>query len=169
MTVPSGLEYLKIGAVTRIARAMSFVREHGGPNRGQAVEAMLAAVGLKPGDPWCAAFVSWCGQTALGEEWPLPRVGGCATLGEFAAAKGCLGDLAFYGSVFLLWSEAKNRFNHTGFVLLPAGLGHGAGKVFNTIEGNTSPDGSPEGTGVFQRVRTFGARDKFICWWEIAT
>ena len=31
-----------------------------GADRGPDVEKYQAIVGLRPGDPWCAAFVSWC-------------------------------------------------------------------------------------------------------------
>ena len=40
------------------------VRERSGNNDGPKVEAYLAAAGLKKGQPWCAAFVSWVYQQA---------------------------------------------------------------------------------------------------------
>ena len=144
--------------VISVARAMTWVREIG-PNRGQAVEAILRRVVLPPGSPWCAAFVAWVGRAALDGRWPLPLVGGCATLGEAALARGMIRQAPENGAIFLLWSDRMNRFNHTGFISATAG------EACFTVEGNTSPDGSPEGTGVFERTRTFGERDRFVHWW----
>jgi hypothetical protein len=153
-----------VRAVLNVAVAHTWVRETQGANRGEAVNAILARVHLPPGLPWCAAFVSYCGWAVLRDGWPLPLVGGCATLGEAAFVRGLLRQQPAPGAVFLTWSDAKNRYNHTGFVT--AQQGH---DLFQTVEGNTSPDGSPEGTGVFVRARRFGARDRFIHWWEAPT
>ena len=164
MTVTTGGRLVLIparDAIINAALAMRWVKEIGA-NRGQAVEAILKVVGLEPGHPWCAAFVAWCGLASLGGEWPLPKVGGCASLAEAAALKGMLRETPANGAIFLLWSEMKGRFNHTGFVSAVA-------TPCYTIEGNTSPDGSPEGTGVFERRRTFRPQDRFIYWWEEKT
>lgn len=78
------------------ALALDNITEQGGQNRGQIVEWLLHDVGLSPGDPWCAAYVSHVGywsQYDPGTQhstWPLPRTGACATLGNFAAAHGML-------------------------------------------------------------------------------
>ena len=146
-------------AVLSVAEAMTWVRELGA-NRGQSVEAILRRVHLQPGSPWCAAFVAWCGYAALRYKWPLPLVGGCATLAEAAEARGMLREQPEVGAVFLIWGESVNRFRHTGFITLS---GQSMGSY--TVEGNTSPDGSPDGTGVFARLRSFGPRDRFIHWW----
>ena len=87
-------------------------------------------------------------------------VGGCATLGELAVARGLISESPTAGAIFLQWGEAVNRYRHTGFVLAVID-GECA-----TIEGNTSPDGSPEGTGVFSRRRAFNPNDRFIHWWR---
>ncbi len=66
--------------------------------------------------------------------------------------------------MFLLWSDKHNRFNHCGFVgdpVIPGSSGR-----WHTVEGNTSLDGNPEGTGVFARQRTFTPKDRFIWWWN---
>ena len=144
-------------AVVSVARAHTWVREVGA-NRGQAVEAILKRVGLAPGLPWCAAYIAYVGRAALGPLWPLPMVGGCATLGERALALGMLREEPAIGAIFLLWSAKHGRFNHTGFVTTVA-------VPCYTVEGNTSPDGSPEGTGVFERRRTFKPEDRFVHWW----
>jgi hypothetical protein len=140
-----------------VARAHLWVREYGGPNRGQGVEAILALVHLKAGAPWCAAFVAYIGHAVLGVAWPLPLVGGCATIGDVARAKKLIRTTPQAGDVFILHLPAKRRFGHTGFVTVV----HADGSC-GTIEGNTSSDGSPEGTGVFERVRQFNTNDRFV-------
>jgi hypothetical protein len=144
------------------ADSQNGIREVGGPNRGPEVEAYLARVRAKPGDPWCSAFISWCGSEVAGESWPLPLTASCAQLGAFARSHGALTALPDFGAVFLIWSEAKERFHHTGFISM---LGHGTPCA--TIEGNTNEDGSPEGIGVFARTRTFHPADRFIAWWAL--
>lgn len=127
-------------------------------NSGLKVEEYLDTVGLTKGQPWCAAFVAWCGRVALKQGWPLPLVGGCQTLYEKADAKGLIRTAPAVGDVFLLWFPKLNRFAHTGFVEAVAGA------QVTTVEGNTSGAGSREGWGVFRRTRTFGPQDRFIRW-----
>jgi hypothetical protein len=117
-------------------------------------------VGLKPGDPWCAAFVAKVGLTAFGRDWPVPLVGGCATLGEWAEKKEVLYKIPAPGAVFLLWGYGKGRFAHTGFVgMKPTRNG------WTTVEGNTDDADDTDGQGVFKKERDFGPRDRFIYWW----
>lgn len=127
-------------------------------NAGPYVERVLATVGLKKGDPWCAAQVYDWGRTALGPLWPLPKTGGCAMLGEFAAAKRVLFDTPMVGDVFLIWHAELGRFAHTGLIRSRESNGWG------TREGNTSGAGSREGWLVADRVRTFTGKDKFVRW-----
>lgn len=152
----------RVQAVLNVATALTWVRETQGPNRGEIVNAMLDRVHLPPGQPWCAAFVAWVGWTVLRGDWPLPLVGGCATLGEAARTRGLLRREPATGAVFLLWSDRLNRYRHTGFVT----YGPDVDGRWGTVEGNTSPDGSPEGTGVFVRQRLFAPLDRFVYWWS---
>lgn len=145
--------------VLRIARGYDWVREVGGNNKGEVVEHILRSVGLKPGQPWCAAFVSMVGRVAFGDDWPLPNVGGCYTLGEAAAKKEILYKFPAPGAVFLLWSQSKGRFHHTGFVDKSSRNG------WWTVEGNTNEEGSVDGDGVERKVRDFDPRDRFVYWW----
>lgn len=146
-----------------VARGHNWVVEVGS-NTGQAVNAILARVGLPPGQPWCAAFVAYIGWLVLRERWPLGMVGGCVSLSDEAVAKRLRRVSPAAGSIFLLWhpnATPAPRFGHTGFIWdqLPSGK-------WRTVEGNTNAGGSPEGTGVFVRERTFAAEDRFINWWE---
>jgi hypothetical protein len=52
------------------------------------------------------------------------------------------------GDLFLLQKSATD-WHHTGLII---GVD---GDVFDTIEGNTNTDGSPNGNGVYKRVRNF--------------
>lgn len=154
-----------VTAVLNVARAHTWVRETAGPNRGEAVNAILARVGLPPGQPWCAAFVSYIGWAVLRQGWPLPNVGGCMSLFAAARSKQLLREAPAPGAIFLLWSESMNRFAHTGFVT----SGADEDGDWPTVEGNTNTDGSREGTGVFLRQRRFGPKDRFIHWWVTPT
>lgn len=150
-----------VTAVLNVARAHTWVRETQGSNRGEAVNAILARVGLPPGQPWCAAFVAYVGWAVLRGAWPLPNVGGCMSLFAAARAREMLRDTPAPGAVFLIWSPSLNRFAHTGFVT----AGPDEDGEWPTVEGNTNTGGSREGTGVFLRARAFGPRDRFIHWW----
>ena len=129
-----------------------------GSNAGPRVEEYLATVHLPKGNPWCAGFVAWCGVQVMGSAWPVPRVGGCATLGDWAKKVGWRMLNPKLGDVFLLHFPKLGRFAHTGFI---TDVPDASGK-WGTIEGNTSGGGSREGWGVFRQRRAFGANDRFI-------
>lgn len=89
---------------------------------------------IKPdyqGQPWCAAFVSWCFMKAFGQEkakkllkhWPYVY---CPTLGNLFArnANPKIGDIVIF--------YRNGTFTHTGIVTAVIG------DRFYTIEGNTS-------------------------------
>lgn len=127
-------------------------------NKGLKVEEYQRTVGIQVGkDPWCAGFIAWCGVTALGDDWFVPKVGGCATLGEWAAKLGILESSPKPGDAFLLWFPKLKRFAHTGFVETVNRDGSCL-----TIEGNTSGAGSREGWGVFKHTRKWKPEDRFI-------
>jgi hypothetical protein len=127
-------------------------------NKGLKVEEYQRAVGIQVGkDPWCAGFLGWVGKTALGDDWPVPLVGGCATLADWAKKEGVLKDKPQLGDAFLLFFPKLNRYAHVGFVTDPVKDGK-----WGTIEGNTSGGGSREGWGVFRQRRAFGLLDRFI-------
>jgi hypothetical protein len=148
-----------VRAVLDAAEADLLVRERGGGNRGWEVEAILAAVGLKPGDPWCAALVSWIGRHALGARWPLPNTGSCFALGADARKRGLLVTQPGPGDVLLLWSDTLDRYHHTGFVTaaLPGGR-------YSSIEGNTNERGGANGYATLRKERAIGSRDRFVRW-----
>lgn len=135
------------------------IEEVGGANRGRAVERMLKRVGARPGDPWCAAYVSDAGKSMLKEQWRLPMTASCDVLLEHARRHGALSDEPAKGAVFLLMKSYHDAI-HTGFVT------DDGNPIFSTLEGNTNDDGSPEGIAVLRRKRTHTpGKYKYIHWW----
>lgn len=122
------------------AEAALVVRESRGRNDGPQVELYLQYVGLKKGHAWCAAFVSWLhGQAGFVQ----PRSGWSPAL--FPAAKQI--RLARPAAVLGIYIPALKRIAHVGLV-----TGTRADWV-QSIEGNTNPEGSREGDGVYRRLR----------------
>lgn len=132
-----------------------------GSNRGVEVDYFVKECGLDPKGayPWCAAFVGQMGRQALGHRWPCPRTAGVAALAAWAEKGRMLEPTAAVGDLIVVWHAELKRFAHVGIVT-ELQL---AGKL-GTIEGNTSGGGSREGWGVFARVRTPAADDRFIRW-----
>ncbi len=153
LTAAQVVEVLRIAA-----REVGVTEDPPGSNAGKRVEEYLKAVHLVKGQPWCAAFVAWVGIEARGADWPVPRVGGCATLGEWAKKERVRYLKPKVGDIGLLYFPKMRRFAHTFFVESePDAEGR-----WGTIEGNTSGGGSREGWGVFRRRRKFGVNDRFI-------
>ena len=137
------------------------VREATNRNDGPQVEAYLCYVGLKPGNPWCAAYVSWClGQAGIAN----PRSGYCPQFFpsskvvwkkelkvESVKLKGGkprqATDLPRTGDVFGLYFPEKGRIAHVGFI------DEWGEKYAITCEGNTNEAGSREGDGVYRKRR----------------
>lgn len=143
--------------VLRFATSQLYVREIG-PNAGQPIEEYQRITGNSKGDPWCASFVSWCGKSALEDQWPIVLSGGCQVLYEDAKKKGLIVDAPRRGDVFLLWYPSLGRYAHTGLVEAAVG------KSIVTIEGNGNPAGGREGYGCFRRKRTVDEHMAFIRW-----
>jgi hypothetical protein len=150
----------QVAKVLEVARQeVGVTEEPPGTNAGPRVEEYLATVGLKKGNPWCAAFVCWVGHAAVGDDaWMPPNTGGCAALGDWAKREGVRMLKPKIGDIFLLYFPKLKRFAHTGFV---AGPPDESGK-WATVEGNTSGGGSREGWGTFEHRRLFGPSDRFI-------
>lgn len=131
-----------------LAWASSQVRaRERGRNAGPEVDKYLAAAGLSPGYPWCAAFVTWCIKKI--DKALMPRNGRAAVFSwaKWAEDNGRLSQEPKRGNLFF-WLD-RQGFGHIGFVtsVLPGG-------VFLTIEGNTDEAGSREGVKVARRMRT---------------
>jgi hypothetical protein len=127
-------------------------------NRGPAVEAYLASVGLGKGNPWCCAFTYWCFEQAAlaqGRANPMVRTGGCLAHWNGAVAKGAkriskadaVNDpsLLAPGMVFIM--DFGGGKGHTGFVVAVRG------GLIDTVEGNTDASKTREGGGVYRLTR----------------
>lgn len=130
-----------------------------GSNDGPRVRQFLASVGLPPGNFWCMAFVHWCFQEAAKDAGivnPFPKTGGCLNAWNLvkrgspkrivsAAAAIANPALVKPGFVFIL--DHGGGFGHTGFVR------DTTGGALRTMEGNSNPNGSRNGIGVFDLNR----------------
>ncbi len=128
-------------------------------NSGPEVNIYLKSVGLKPGFPWCMAFVYWCVDQAAKElalKNPLVKTGGVlrqwneTSLRKFPSRATAVQP----GNIFIM--EFSHGTGHTGIVEKVAG-----GLVY-TIEGNTNDDGSREGYEVARRQRAITGIKGFI-------
>jgi len=129
-----------------LALASADVGQHevGGNNRGPYVDAVLAEVGLQPGEPWCAAALfSWFERAALqlGIPNPCPRTG--STLEMWALAPDvCRDSNPTVGAVYVIRHSAT-----TGHVGIIEACGDGG---VTEISGNTNREGSREGDSVWR-------------------
>lgn len=138
-------------AVMAAAASQIGTVEKTGRNDGP-VEKYLTSVGLSKGDPYCAAFVYWCGREALGSRNPFPRSGwspDMVTRPDYIRGKGRPPEP---GDTFGIYFASKGRVAHTGFV---AGR---KGNSIITIEANTSPQAATgeadrNGDGVWRKIR----------------
>lgn len=160
------------------------VREIGGRNRGPDVEKYQKCVALRPGDPWCAAFVSWCWLEASGaESVPGWCSGSAVTIwhrGERrarpASTSPAFPDFRSKVQPGWIWVRAKSP---AGAVAAARGVwvqGHCgivvavSAESFTTIEGNTNGGGSRDGDGVYRRVHPWGGADiaRTVGWFDPA-
>lgn len=135
-----------------IARQFRFIRETLGPNRGVWVEAIQRITDSKPGDSWCASFVSavlWiCYQGAP----PIPRTASCDVM--WGIAKQYETQVPMVGDVFFR-VKADGDAHHVGIVTQVGPL--------TAIAGNTSEDGkSSNGTGVYEHALKVTPETRFI-------
>jgi hypothetical protein len=130
-------------------------------NRGPYVERVLAGTHTPAGKPWCAAWVTDVGTSALGQTWPVPRTASVQAMAEWAESKGVrYVSKPKIGDLFCLWFPELNRYAHVGLV-----TGLVGGKIV-TVEGNTSGAGERDGWLVASKTRTLGKMDRLIRWVE---
>lgn len=123
------------------------IREKTNNNDGREVEMYLASAGLKKGNPWCAAFVTWT----------YKQSGVKAMVSGYSPAwfpsskviwKNNKGQSPAQADVFGLWFANKGRVAHVGFI-----DAWKDGDYAVTVEGNTNEGGSREGDGVYRKRR----------------
>lgn len=152
---------------TALHEAALNVVEVGGENRGAKVEAYQRASGLRPGDPWCAAFVAWNVATANGTLKPPAWTSGSAittwhrgarALPFAAKATPLEGDYRAKIAPGWIWvrattSKSADAARKGGWVKGHCGIVVAVDEVgFHTIEGNTNAAGSREGDGVWRKL-----------------
>ena len=138
------------------------------PNAGQVVDTFLASTGLKPGNPWCAAFVSFCGFRAFSvhqktSRWPVPITAGCTVIAKWAKENNVLVNIGQAGDLVLFYYPSMGRFAHVGVLVSPV---PNKPNAWITIEGNTSGDGSRDGWMVAKRERLIDPAKghRFVRW-----
>ncbi|MGV3508178.1 MAG: CHAP domain-containing protein [Sphingobacteriaceae bacterium] len=127
------------------------VKELSGKNDGTEVEKYLRYVGLKKGNPWCAAFVCW----ALGEAgisnpksgWSPELFPASKVIWQRSRSLNAGFENPQAGDVFGIWFSDKGRIAHVGFI------DSWDGKWMISVEGNTNEAGSAEGDGVYRKRR----------------
>jgi len=166
------------------AEAAKKVREIG-KNAGPDVEKYQKSVGLGKGNPWCAAFVSWCYMESKGlTKAPKWCSGSAVSLFQMARAQkaACVTpvDAGFQSKVKagMIWSRAQDPEaaagarkgawcqGHTGVVVKVDSIG------FHTIEGNTNAAGSREGDGVYSKLHKWADAEiinKTVGWFDPET
>lgn len=138
-------------AVISIAQSQIGVREATGHNDGRQVEAYLRYTGLKKGNPWCAAFVSWVfGQAGYRQ----PVTAWSPALFPAGRRTTDIKPATLFGVYF----PALKRIAHCGLVAQKDG------HWFISIEGNTNVDGSREGDGVYRKRRLVKSIHLFADW-----
>lgn len=147
-----------------VARSQIGTRERTGNNDGP-VDKYLVAVGLGgTRNPYCAAFVRWCGVEALGKGCPYPRSAWSPDMVAKPTWKNGKGTAPRAGDTFGIWFASKGRIAHTGLVESVRG------SMLVTVEANTSPDAGTgtaadrEGGGVWRRYRPLATIHSVRSW-----
>ena len=156
--------------VLRVARAtVGACEQPPNSNAGPFVERVLRTTGNKAGDPWCAAWVTMIGVTALGEAWPVKKTASVQQMAEWAEKARCrfvaAKSPAQVGDLFCLYYPKLKRWAHVGIVTAV----EKDGKTIKTVEGNTSGSGSREGWLVAEKTRTLTEADRLIRWVNLVT
>jgi len=163
----SALSQCKTIEHLRIAESFVGTQELTGNNDGPEVEMFLKSVGLRKGNSWCSAFVSYCLTIAKVEE-PKIRSG---LARAFKKSKGLInandvlrGTKKIEAGYIVGWEKGNTVFGHIGFV---RSWGNEAGE---TIEGNTSSGkagSQSDGDGVYIRTRYIQPANYFRIRWFI--
>lgn len=129
------------------------VTEKTGKNDGKEVEMFLRYVGLSKGNPYCAAFVSYCiGRSNVHEPMIIS-----ASARQFVTAKSIKAYYVLTGKYTVppgsicIWQRGNGWQGHVGFTTRQL-----SSSTFRTIEANTSSGdrGSQyDGGGVWERTR----------------
>lgn len=137
--------------VVTIAQSQIGVTEATGNNDGARIEAYLATTGLKKGEPWCAAFLSWVFKQA-GYEQPV-TAWSPALFPSVRQVK-----LPAPGMLFGIYFPSLQRIGHCGIIEQVNG------NFIIGIEGNTNLNGSRDGNGVHRKLRHVKTIYRYADW-----
>jgi hypothetical protein len=182
--VKTGLEVVDSLLAVAAAEADAKIREVGGANKGSRVEEYQRAVSLRPGDPWCAAFVAWCMMQSRGWLAPPAWCSGSAITtwqkgsrkaGPAASCTPLFNDYRGRIGAGWIWVRAKDEAGatearrgnwvqgHCGIVVAVDSIG------FHTVEGNTNAAGSRDGDGVYRKLHKWSDAEQIartIGWFD---
>jgi len=163
---PSNILAQKEERIAHVDTALSYVGVHEktGKNDGKEVEKFLKSVGLRKGNSWCAAFVSYC-LSAAKVKSPKVRSGLARSFKtkNIILASRVMKGLEIIPKGYLIGWQRGNTINgHIGIVTKLW-----KGPKGETVEGNTSSNkGSQyDGDGVFQKTRTISEGNYFSIKW----
>jgi len=145
------------------ARRWIGIKERGGSNKGEFIEAFQKTVDSKAhGEPWCMSFVQFCVgmiDSMIAQVWPQLMEGGsllfpsehCATVWNNTPVQ-CRRTNPSIGLI-AVWKNTNGSNGHTGIV-----VGVESNESFYCVEGNTAPDSygdeaQREGDGVYIKKR----------------
>jgi hypothetical protein len=137
------------------------VREKTGKNDGPEVERFLAHEGLGKGYAWCAAFVSFCLDSAGFKNTITAWSPSAHNRKALVYDKGKFLDTPEPGHVFTIHYPKKKRIGHTGFY-----DGWASEGIMQTVEGNTNDRKSREGDGVYVILRPINTIHSISSWYE---
>lgn len=112
-------------------------KEIGGNNLGPFVEKYLKPSGIRPPQPWCAAFVSWCLRESARINRtipPLPYFIRARSFHRDGLTRGLLVKEPQPGDIVVWWRDRRDGpLGHVGIVE------HRQDQSIQTIEGNRTP------------------------------
>lgn len=122
-------------------------------NSSPEIDVFLKYVGLSPGNPYCASFVSYCiGEAKVRE--PKIKSGLARSFiitKSIPVSKVLTGEIKIPAGSIVVWKQGNTVFGHVGFTTL-----EWIGKEGYTIEANTGSGdkgNQRDGEGIYQRRR----------------
>jgi len=135
------------------------VRELTGNNDGKEVEAYLATTGMGKGNAWCAAFVH-AGLENCGVENTITAWSPTAhNKNNVVWKQGWKKEPVAGKDVMCIYYVSKKRIGHTGFFYQMV-----SESTVETVEGNTAPNGTREGHGVYKMKRAINSLYSITRW-----
>lgn len=144
-----------------IYRSFIGVREKTGKNDGPEVERFLAHEGFGEGYAWCAAFVSFCLDSAGFQNSITAWSPTAHRPSNLVYSKGKFIKEPEPGHVFTIYYPKKKRIGHTGYY-----DGWASENIMQTVEGNTNGSKSREGDGVYVILRPINTIHSISSWYE---